>query len=60
MKISDQFSDTNLENLDLETYIKRIRNQKQQNATINVECKVRIYCVYIHIYKNHSVWNKVC
>jgi hypothetical protein len=39
----DQFSDTGVENVDLETYIKRIRELKQQNEAFHGECKVSVY-----------------
>lgn len=53
---SDPFNELESENLDLETYIKKIRKLKQQNENVYDECKVSIYT---YIYINHSVWNDI-
>jgi hypothetical protein len=39
--VSDKISDLEIENIDLETYLKRIRELKQQNKT-SCECKVSV------------------
>jgi len=49
--VSDQFSALEVESLDFETYVKRIRELKGQNKTFSCECKVSVcVCIYIYIY----------
>ena len=49
---SDQFMDVELENIDLETYIKRITELKQLKENYYGKIEVRIY-IEIYTYVNH-------
>jgi hypothetical protein len=47
LKQSHECSDIGNQKLDLETYIKRMRELKQQNETFHGECKVSIF-IYLY------------
>ena len=49
---SDQFIDMQFKNIDLETYIKRITELKQQKENFYGEFEVSTY-IYMYIYINH-------
>ena len=49
--VSDQFSELDVENFDLEIHIERLRELEKQNENFTGDCEVSVcVCLYIYIY----------